>query len=91
MPEQKQTQQEKHNVKIEVLEHIAALATSGFGLVAALAWNEAIKAFFNKFFPQPGGNLFAVFIEALLNTSFSVVAPIQLGRAVNLAKKQIKT
>jgi len=90
MPEQKQTQQEKHNLKIEVLEQIAALATSGFGLVAALAWNEAIKAFFNKFFPQPGGNLFALFIYALFITIIIVIITIQLGRAVNLAKKQIK-
>ncbi|UCD04332.1 MAG: hypothetical protein JSW73_01690 [Candidatus Woesearchaeota archaeon] len=30
----------------EVIEKIAALLTAAFGLVAALAWNDAIKALF---------------------------------------------
>jgi Family of unknown function (DUF5654) len=29
----------------EVIEKIAALITAAFGLVAALAWNEAIQEF----------------------------------------------
>jgi len=65
------------------------LATSGFGLVAALAWNEAIKAFFTTFFPQPGGNLLVLFSYALFITTLVVIITVQLGRAVNLAKKQL--
>ncbi len=33
-------------MKSEVIEKIAALITAAFGLVAALAWNDAIKALF---------------------------------------------
>jgi len=33
-------------MKSEVVEKIAALMTAAFGLVAALAWNDAIKALF---------------------------------------------
>lgn len=33
-------------MKKEVLEKLAALITAAFGLVAALAWNDAIKALF---------------------------------------------
>jgi len=33
-------------MKKDVLEKIAALITAAFGLVAALAWNDAIKALF---------------------------------------------
>ncbi|MBW2977192.1 hypothetical protein KY347_07155 [Candidatus Woesearchaeota archaeon] len=33
-------------MKSEVTEKIAALMTAAFGLVAALAWNDAIKALF---------------------------------------------
>ena len=37
-------------LKVEVLDKIAALVTAAFGLVAALAWNEAIKAVFKEIF-----------------------------------------
>lgn len=33
-------------MKSEIVEKIAALMTAAFGLVAALAWNDAIKALF---------------------------------------------
>ena len=33
-------------MKKEVVEKVAALITAAFGLVAALAWNDAIKALF---------------------------------------------
>ena len=82
--------EEKKSLKIEILEKVASLATAGFGLVAALAWNDAIKAVFAKFFPQPGDNLFALIAYALLITIIVVIITIQLGRAVNLAKKQLK-
>ncbi|MFA6255145.1 MAG: DUF5654 family protein [Patescibacteria group bacterium] len=87
MPNKKRTSAEKKSLKIEILEQIAALATSGFGLVAALAWNEAIKALFATFFPEPGGNIFALFIYALFITIIVVIITVQLGRAVNLAKQ----
>ena len=31
------------SIKQEILDKIAALVTAAFGLVAALAWNDAIK------------------------------------------------
>ncbi len=33
-------------MKKEVIDKLAALVTAAFGLVAALAWNDAIKALF---------------------------------------------
>ncbi|MBN1645564.1 hypothetical protein JW868_00830 [Candidatus Woesearchaeota archaeon] len=33
-------------MKKEVMEKVVALVTAAFGLVAALAWNDAIKALF---------------------------------------------
>ena len=33
-------------MKSEVIDRLAALVTAAFGLVAALAWNDAIKALF---------------------------------------------
>lgn len=81
--------EEQKNLKIEILEQVASLATAGFGLVAALAWNDAIKALFATFFPQPGGNVIVLFIYALFITSLVVFVTTRLGRAVNVAKKQL--
>jgi len=78
-------------LKLEILEKIVGLATAGFGLVAALAWNEAIKAFFDRYFPAPGDNLVALTVYALVITIIVVLITVQLGRMVNLAKKQQET
>ena len=37
-------------LKFEILDKIAALIAAAFGLVAALAWNDAIKALFKEIF-----------------------------------------
>ena len=37
-------------MKAEILDKIAALLTAAFGLVAALAWNGAIRAIFQEVF-----------------------------------------
>ena len=37
-------------MKKEVIEKMAALVTAALGFVAALAWNDAIKEIFKKFF-----------------------------------------
>lgn len=87
LPDSETVQEEKKTLKIEVLEKISTLATAGFGLVAALAWNDAIKAMFDQLFPKPGDNLLALVGYALFITILVVIITIQLGRAVNLAKK----
>ncbi len=87
---EKQFQEEKKDLRIEILEKISSLATAGFGLVAALAWNDAIRGLFNHFFPKPSDNLLALTGYALVITIIVVFVTIQLGRLVNLAKKQLK-
>ena len=89
-PEENQLAEEKKDLRLELLEKVSTLATAGFGLVAALAWNDAIKAMFDSLFPTPGDNLAAKFSYALVITILIVIITIQLGRAVNLAKKQLK-
>ena len=83
------TQKEKKNLKMEVLEKVSTLATAGFGLVAALAWNDAIKAVFAQLFPQPGSNLAALIVYAVVITVIVVIITIHLGRLVNLAKSKL--
>lgn len=84
-----QTVEEKKSLKLAVLEQVSTLATAGFGLVAALAWNDAIRVLFDSIFPSPEGSLVAKLTYALVITAVVVVITIQLGKAVNLAKKQL--
>jgi hypothetical protein len=63
----------------DVLETTLTLATTAFGLVAALAWNEAIQAAFAAVFGE-AGDITAKFIYALLVTLVVVFVTIRLGR-----------
>ena len=59
------------------------LATSGFGLVAALAWNSLIQEFVNsyvkKFLPN-GSGLISLLIYAVVVTILAVFVTYQLSK-----------
>ncbi len=76
-------------MKSEVIEKLAALVTAAFGLVAALAWNGAIKAIFLKLFGESEG-LGPMLIYALVVTLIAVMATIWIGKAAQKAKKEEK-
>lgn len=57
--------------------------TTAFGLVAALAWNEAVKSLINNFLPQGQGTL-SLFVYAIVVT---VVAVIVGARLLGLKKR----
>lgn len=71
-------------MKKEVLEKLAALITAAFGLVAALAWNDTIKAIFIAVFGTAEGIL-PLIIYAVVVTIIAVIVTIQIGKAT--AKK----
>jgi hypothetical protein len=69
-----------------VIEKIAALMTAAFGLVAALAWNDAIRSLFAE-----GGPLFflakyGVWAYAILITVIAVVATVWIGKIAEKVK-----
>ncbi|MFC2161457.1 DUF5654 family protein [Acidobacteriota bacterium] len=74
-------------MKSEVLEKIAALITAAFGLVAALAWNGAIKAIFAKVFGDAEG-MIQMLIYAVLVTIIAVFATIWIAKAASKSKKE---
>jgi hypothetical protein len=87
----KKVTQEERSFKRELADQLVTLSTSGFGLVAALAWNEAIQSFVKDyiqvFFPSQYG-VISKFIYALLITLFAVFIIYQLSRlAASLNKK----
>ena len=68
----------------ELVKQMLTLATSGFGLVAALAWNNFIQEFVNnyvkKWFPESG--LISLFIYALIITVLAVFVTFQLSKVL---------
>ena len=58
--------------KIKVVETFAALITSAFGLVAALAWNETIKTAVANVFDS-GNDVWGLLIYAILVTFLAII------------------
>ena len=58
--------------KIKVVETFAALITSAFGLVAALAWNETIKAGVAMVF-ETGDDIWGYLIYAILVPFLAII------------------
>jgi hypothetical protein len=68
----------------EVIEKIAALITAAFGLVAALAWNEAIQEIFRLVFGEQSG-VWAMIFYAVVVTIIAVLVTIWIGRVAQKA------
>jgi uncharacterized membrane protein YjjP (DUF1212 family) len=64
------------------LQTMIALASASFGLVAALAWNEAIKATFKVIF-KTDESLAALYTYAILATALAVIVLSALARAAS--------
>ena len=72
-------------LKVEVLDKIAALVTAAFGLVAALAWNDAIKAIFKEVFGE-NSTIGPMLLYAIIVTIIAVILTIIVARAAAKAK-----
>lgn len=72
-------------MKAETLDKIAALLTAAFGLVAALAWNGAIRAVFEASFGT-ADNILAMLVYAVVVTIIAVLVTIWIARAVKRAR-----
>ncbi len=67
------------SIRREVAEKLIALSTAAFGLVAALAWNDAVQEIFKMLFPERG-TLVAKLSYALFVTLVVVLVTMRLGR-----------
>jgi hypothetical protein len=75
----KKVKKEVEEVKKEFKEKTLTLILGGFGVVAALAWNEAIKSLFETLLPQSSA-LIGKFIYAIVATSIVVFVSYLLKR-----------
>ena len=76
-------------MKKEVIDKLAALITAAFGLVAALAWNDAIRSLFAEggalYFLASGGP----WIYAILVTVLAVIATLWIGKMSQRAEDRL--
>lgn len=83
----KQVRQEAVEFKKEFFEQSLSWILAGFGLVAALAWNEAIKSLVDVLLGPSKASLFAKFIYAILITLLVVFISKRLRRPVSVDNK----
>ncbi len=70
---------------LAILKQMLTLTTSGFGLVAALAWNSVIQEFVTtqiKPFLPSGSGLWSLIIYAIVVTVFAVSITINLSKLI---------
>jgi hypothetical protein len=69
-------------IKNEFRKKIVGYIVAAFGLVAGLAWNEAVKALIDFLFPMSQNGLWAKFIYAVIITLILVIVTIYLTRFI---------
>lgn len=79
----KKTKTEKEKLTLAVVEKMISLSTAGFGLVAALSWNNVIKELIDSYIqPLVGGasGIWSLLIYAVIVTILAVVVTMSLSR-----------
>lgn len=73
----------QRGLHVAILKQMVTLSTSGFGLVAALAWNsliqELVNSYIKPYFSQ-GSSVISLLIYAILITVLAVVVTYNLTK-----------
>lgn len=75
---------------LAVVKQMITLSTSGFGLVAALAWNNVIQEFVNNYvktYLEVGSGIISLLIYAILVTALAVTITYQLSKVSEKLEK----
>lgn len=78
---------------LTVIKQMIILATSGFGVVVALAWNEVIKNFVDSYvkpYLGQGTGVFSLFVYAIVVTILAVVVTMQLSKIEKRLERENK-
>ena len=79
---------EAKRLENEMRERIAGYIVGAFGLVAGLAWNDAIKSLIEYFFPLKQNSVAAKFIYALSITLVLVLVTVYIVRFFKREKEK---
>lgn len=92
MPKDSQRKKTSKRLHTEIVRQMLTLTTSGFGLVAALAWNNVIQEFVNDYVKKwlPGGSgMISLLLYAVIITTLAVFVTLQFSRVLeNLENKE---
>lgn len=80
MMSEKKEEEKKTNLKREITQRSIGYITAGFGLVAGLAWNDAIRTTIEIVVPGGANTIIAKFIYAFVFTIFLVIVTVQLNK-----------
>lgn len=69
---------ETKEISGEVKEKTVGYIATALGLVAGLAWNEAIKSLIDYFYPAGGNSFWLKFLYAIVITVAIVIATVYL-------------
>ncbi len=72
--------QEDIKLRVEIRERTIGYMLAAFGLVAGLAWNDAIQTFIAYLYPRPENTLPAKFLYAIIITVLIVSISTYISR-----------
>ena len=67
-------------LRVKIREQTVGYLTAAFGLVAGLAWNDAVKMFIEDIYPSKQNTIIAKFLYAVLITLVVVLISSALNR-----------
>jgi hypothetical protein len=80
----------RKKLHLAIIKQMITLTTSGFGLVAALAWNNVIQEFVNNYvkkYLDVGTGVISLLVYAILITILAVTVTYQLGKLADKLEK----
>ena len=72
--------QEQKYLRVEIRERTLGYMLGAFGLVAGLAWNDAIQSLIGYLFPLPENTLPAKFLYAIIISFVVVMISVYISR-----------
>lgn len=79
----------KKKFHVELVKQMITLSSSGFGLVAALAWNNVIQEFVNNYIKKVlpnGSGILSLLVYAIIITLLAVFVTYQLSKLLEKVK-----
>ena len=73
---------EQKTLRTEVKERTVGYILAAFGLVAGLAWNDAIKSLIDTLIKQPGNSILIKFLYAIGVTVVIVIITVYLVKLI---------
>lgn len=81
MPPQNQSkEQDTIQLRKEIRDRLTGFIVASLGLVAGLAWNDAVRATIDYLFPLPNDSLSAKFMYAIIISLIAVIITVYIMR-----------